>query len=167
MKIKEINVYEFDELSEEAKQQAINNWYTNETYPCLEDNLEEFSYPLLEDNKIEIMKNFDILYSLSNCQGDGVCFVGEFKWKKYHISITHNFRYYHNRSTDINITTQFDNEAKEEIYKDFKKIYYSICDKIEKGGYEELEYRMDFKEFEELCQVNEYTFLENGTMENI
>ncbi len=38
---------------------------------------------------------------------------------------------------------------------------------VEKSGYSILEYRMDDKEMQELCEANGYTFKENGIMDNI
>jgi len=167
MKIKEIKLYEFKELSKESKEIAINKWYEHEDYPFMCEDLTESLKCLLEMNKINEVNNLKLHYSLSYCQGEGVCFTGDFKWKNYNISITHNFHYCHKRSTDINITTQSDNEASDKVYSNFKELYYSICDDIEKEGYEILEYRMSEEEFEDHCLSMDYTFLSNGIMENI
>jgi len=167
MKIKKIKVYEFKELSKEAKEKAIQKWYEHEDYPFLLDDLRYSLQVLLEQHKIKYDDTLKQYYSLGYSQGDGYCFIGKFKWKNYYINITHNFRYYHKYSTDIMIETNCANEAKQSVYEKFKNLYYEICSELEKEGYRILRYRMDNKEFNDLCEANNYTFLENGTMENI
>ena len=88
MKTVTYKVYNFDELKAEAKQNAIDKWYEREDYPMLDDDLTESCKALLEEKKIT-HDGLKLYYSLSCSQGDGLCFIGNFKWKKYRVSIKH------------------------------------------------------------------------------
>lgn len=70
--IKEITVYNFNELSEDAKQKAVED-YSNE-YTTQEANNEMFFEDIKESFKSEYNLNIDPHYSLSYCQGDGLSF---------------------------------------------------------------------------------------------
>ena len=165
MEIRTYKVYKFNELSEDTKQTVINNWYENEEYEYLSDNLTEYVKTLLKDNKITIIDKFKVYYDLSHSQGDGLCFIGSFKWKNYHINITHSGMYYHSKSTTIDINTYAGNEAKNSIYAKFNEIYQDICKTAEKQGYDIIEYRMSNEEFDELCQDNNYMFTKDGKID--
>ena len=53
MKTKTINLYSFNELSETAKQKAIEKWYVSETYGFLEsDILESIETDIFKDIKL-------------------------------------------------------------------------------------------------------------------
>ena len=166
MKTVTYKVYDFNELSDKAKETAIEKWYENEDYPMLTEDLTESCKALLDEKKIK-HDELKLYYSLSSSQGDGLCFTGKFQWKKYRVSITHNYRYYFAKSTEIMLM----NEEGDEVYdkkviERFTAIYLDICGKLEKEGYGELEYRMDFDEMRDHCEANEYTFTDSGVMDN-
>jgi hypothetical protein len=163
MKTVTYKVYEFSELSDEAKKAAISQWYENEDYPMLEDNLTELVSELLHEKGISF-QNLSVLYSLSCCQGDGLCFTGTFEKDENTMKITHSARYYYAKSVDMD----FFDESGENIdeVEELKNIYFEICKKAEKAGYDELEYRMTFDEFQDHCKANNYTFTQSGKMDN-
>jgi len=166
MKTVTYKVYNFNELSYKAKQNAIDKWYEKEDYPMLAEELTESCKALLEDKKIT-HDDLKLYYSLACCQGDGLCFIGKFQWKKYRISITHNYRYYFAKSTAITLEDEEGNEVYDkDVIEQFTNIYLDICGKLEKEGYSTLEYRMDFEEMQENCEANEYTFTDDGVMDN-
>jgi len=166
MKIVTYKVYDFNELSGEARQAAIEKWYKNEEYPFLAEDLTDLCGTLLSEKKIT-HDELKLYYNLSNCQGDGLCFIGKFQWKKYYISITHNYRYYYAESTEIMLMNEKGNEVyNEKAIKQFTDIYLNICGKLEKEGYGILEYRMNFDEMRDFCETNNYTFTANGIMDN-
>lgn len=171
MQQKTINVYNYEELDEKAKENVLKYFREQEDFYYLEEDLKEYLKQLLEENKIKVIQDLKLFYSLSYCQGDGACFIGLFNWKGYEILIKHNSHYYHERSTDIYIykldKDGNEKEATEKTYDSFKELYYSICRKIEKSGYEEIEYRQSEESIKELIEMNEYTFRENGEIENI
>jgi len=167
METRQINVYEFKELNKDIQEKVLNRFREQNEYDFLEENLTESLKDLLKKNKIKVVNDdLKIHYSLSYCQGDGVCFIGLFKWKKFLIRIKHNFQYYHKRSTDINVL-KVDKEGNEEDAEEkdeeaFKNLYYNICDKIEKEGYSEIEVQDSEENLKEIININEYKFFENG-----
>lgn len=171
MKTKKINVYDYEELSETAKQKVLNSFRETNQYDFLDENLNEYLQELLKENKIKFACDLKLYYSLSYCQGDGVCFTGFFNWGKYNIKIIHNFNYCHKKSTNIYINyydkKENEQEATEKVYNNFKNIYYSICDKLEKAGYEYIESEDSEENIKENIVANGYTFRINGEMENI
>ncbi|MAG77177.1 MAG: hypothetical protein CL811_10515 [Colwelliaceae bacterium] len=162
MRTKTINVYKYEELSEKAKEKALD-WYreTND-YPFLYENLEEDLKIVLKDSKIRIVSDFKLFYSLSHCQGDGLCFVGVFDWKHYKVYIEHIGNYYHSNSVKIVIETRFGNEAKEEVYKKFTEMYKELCDGLEKRGYDEIDWEDSEDTIKDTFECSEYEFDENG-----
>lgn len=98
MLAKTIQLYEFKELSESAKEEA-RQWYLNDPFRCEQ---------LTDDFKESFLKYFfpnsklDVEWSLSSCQGDGVNIFGnlEFsdvlnyieKWNPFEHSIYQNAR---------------------------------------------------------------------------
>jgi len=148
MRTETIKLYQFDELSDEAKEKAISKFREDLDFPFLEEDLNKYLKQLLKENKINGEPK--LMFSFSYCQGDGVCFTGTFKWKNYLISIVHNDNYFHKHSTDIFMETAFGNEVRAEVYDEFKELYFDLCDKVEKEGYKII------------VEINDYEFKENG-----
>lgn len=161
MKTQTINVYEFAELSAEAKENALNKWYENEDYPFLQDDLTESLKALLTEKECD-HENIELLYSLSCSQGDGLCFTGTISKNGNSLILTHNYRYYFAKSVNMLFEDKDGNEIEE--CKELTDIYFSVCSEIEKEGYSILEYRMTNLEFTEHCEANNYEFDESGNM---
>ena len=130
--------------------------------PFMSDNMTENLKELLRQNKIKGEPT--LYYSLSNSQGDGVCFIGSFEWKNYKVYIKHVGHYYHSNSVSIDIETRFGNPAKEDIETEFKSLFKSICSQMEKYGYEIIDGAYDEKNIIDNMESNEYQFFENGDM---
>ena len=169
MEIKKIKVYSFEELSKEAKEKVLNDFRENNEYHFLEEYLKDFLKERLKEVKIKEVGETKLYYSLSYSQGDGCCFIGLFEWKNYNIKITHNFRYYHSKSVDFEITQDnlindvgVKEEADEEIYKEFKKLYENVCYEVEKTGYNFIEAENSEETIKENIEANEYLFYSNG-----
>jgi hypothetical protein len=161
MKTRTINVYEFSELSEEAKEKAISKWYENEDYPFLEEDLTESLTSLLEQKGCKF-EDICVLYSLSYSQGDGLCFTGSISKDGKELKLTHNYRYYFAKSVEMAF---FDKDGEDvDENKELQDIYFAVCNEIEKEGYSILEYRMNNTEFSEHCKMNNYEFDEDGNM---
>ena len=164
-----IDVYQFSELSETAKQKTINSWYENEDYYFLSDDLFELLKDTLQTKKIEYseLKHY---FSLSYNQGDGYYFVGTFYWKNLRIEITHRSNhYYHSKTVCFDFYSQKDGTCKDDTKnaENFKQLYFDICQSQEKNGYSIIEYRMNNDEFSDLCEINYYNFDVNGKMINL
>jgi hypothetical protein len=166
MQTAKIPVYEYEELSKEAKAKVISHFQKIEEHSSLSEDLTYSVKELLNENKIENVSplRFKVHYSLSYCQGDGLCFVGAFKWHGYNVMITHSGRYVHSNSVTIGIETRFGNDAKKEVYEEFKKLYDSICKKAEKQGYEIIEYDNSEEAIKNTIETNDYRFLSDGTL---
>ena len=174
MKEKTIKLYDYNELSDKAKVKALENHNEHAELYFLEDDLNDYLSQLLEDAQIK--GEAELFYSLSNCQGDGVCFVGDFEHKGFTFRVSHEGRYYHSNSVNIELIEDDEDDGDDlkadliEITKDeaeqyFKDAYKEICDKIEKRGYAEIEYEQSEEYFKDICEANEYTFRENGEIE--
>lgn len=175
MRIEKIPIYKFDELSDEVKDKVITKFREGNDFPFLSDDLEEELKSLLEENKIEVLDGLKLYYSLSYSQGDGVCFVGNFKYGKCRISIEHKSNYVHYKSVNISIELYDDiDEEENEIYlspkehddvlDEFKSIYKTICNKIEKDGYSIIENENTEEAIKDVIECNEYEFYKNGAI---
>jgi len=171
MELKQIEVYNFEELSDEVKEKVLNKFREQNEYYFLEENLNEELNILLEENGIKPTGETNLRYSLGYCQGDGVSFTGNFKFKGFDfiIELGHLSNLYsHSRTTDISTADEYDDngditeELREIREKEFKNIYYKICDKIEKVGYSHIEADDSEEAIKENIEANEYKFLSNG-----
>lgn len=181
MKQKLIKLYKFYELKKDVKEKVLNSFREQNEYLFLEENLSELLKELLKKHKIKstdftTLDDFKVLYDLSYSKGSGVCFTGNFEWKNHNIGIPHNFGYYHKYSTDIEFYEEYDEDELTELVnekivetreKEFKEIYYKICDEIEKEGYKQIEYEESEENIKEIIKINGYTFRENGDIENL
>lgn len=171
MKTKTITLYEYSELSPEAKEKALNQWNENNDDPLMQSHMINLLKEELEERKITYDEDsIDVRYSLSHCQGDGFMFEGRLNWNGYTIKIKHQGHYYHSYSKSVEMYKIVDGqeiEASEEDANAFEEIYQAICKKMEQTGYDHIEYITSEESFIEACEANEYTFREDGTMENI
>lgn len=177
MKTKTIKLYEYSELSPEAKKRALEKWneHNFDDY-YLQVELDNYLDELLEESGIKPvadLKGYEtnhakIYYSLGYSQGDGAMFEGRFEWNGYNVTVRQSGHYYHYNSKDISIYTndQQDEVYDEKVHEDFNDIYIKISKKLEKRGYETIEDMQSEAYFIETCNANEYTFREDGTMEN-
>lgn len=169
MKTKIIKLYEYSELKPKAQKKALNDWNENsiEEY-VLQVDLDNYLSDLMEDNKIKRAGSDypKIWYSLGYSQGDGAMFEGTFQWKGYTINVKQSGHYYHAYSKDIEMTTDKKAGVSIQTSKKFEDVYIKICKALERRGYEIIEDMQSEAYFIEQCNANEYTFREDGTMEN-
>lgn len=162
MKIKTIELYEYDELTPEAQEKA-RDWYRegNEYY-FLGEYLKERAEELLKDNNISY-EDFNVYYSLSCCQGDGCMLEGIFYWDGYTVNVKHRGHYYHGNSKVINITDKEGNYPEDnELENAFNEIYIFICRELESLGYDYIDYENSDENVIETIRINEYTFTKEG-----
>jgi hypothetical protein len=158
-----INLYKYEELDQKAKDKALDNYRENNSFDFLKDDLFFFLEEELKKNKLKLIDNCNLFYSLSYCQGDGLMFTGIYKFKHYKVFIKHNnSNYYHYNTSDIYIETASGNEAKEEVYDEFSKIYVSICKALEKKGYSIIEEENSEEYISNEFKEREYLFKSNG-----
>lgn len=173
MKTKTITLYDYSELSEEAKEKARAKWNESNDNPLMQSHMINLLKEKLEERGIKYdADSVDVRYSLGYSQGDGFMFEGELVWGKYTIYIKHNgnAHYYHSNTANIemqeteNLGFHMDDEHAD--VKEFDAIYQAICKEMEQIGYDEIEYEQSEESFIGACEANEYTFREDGTMEN-
>jgi hypothetical protein len=193
MKTKTINIYSFSELSEEAKEKAIEYFRNskNEDY----DLLNMFSDDVIECLKEDGWNDVKLQYSLSCCQGDGLCFSGKLDLKyflnneysqkltKYKVNAlceyiysvhskgnTGHYSYAHENQIDYSENYQDGIERKhidklwQDVLGEIKEYYLTLCKKFEKQGYNEIDYQLSDECIKEEIEANEYEFLENGKL---
>lgn len=178
MKIKEtktITLYEYSELSPEAKQKALDAWNEHNDDPYMQSHMINLLKEKLEEEGIEYdTDSMDVRYSLSHCQGDGFMFEGVLTWKGYTVTVKHHGHYYHSYSKVVEITNDegiaiesYKTDAEAQAVSDaFEALYQQVCKHMEQQGYAHIEYITSEESFIEECDANGYTFRENGMMEN-
>lgn len=220
----EKSIYKFEELTEDAKQQAIDKWYDEEEYNLQGEQFTDFAEELLLLLGFEGVK---ISYSLSSCQGDGFSFtcdkmyddnvynflmmvlnkqpkengyiflielleklnkmllsyvnveninkeiLSQFEFYTEFRKISHHYSHERTVSVDCDYLTEDydenelqenDKNTFEQIENFLKQAYLTICQTLEKEGYEQIYYKMDESEFKDLCDANDYEFLADGTL---
>jgi hypothetical protein len=192
---KEYKVYGFNELSDDVKDKVIEIYYHNEDYPFLNEDIKE-QLKFFDNDYNNIFSDTKIQYSFSYSQSDGLSFSGNIDLLKfikciyskklpiYKIDIICNYVYSvcsegnKNRycyTSKNQIVFEYSNNYKEynrienlwqDVLSEIQDYYISICGKLEKYCYTELEYRMDYEDFSEYAEGNEIVYLENGTIFN-
>jgi len=169
---KKYKVFTFDELSQEAKDRAREDYNANIDYPFLTDDLREYIHEELEEAGykevgIATSNNPTIVpyYSLGYCQGDGLMFEATVEDKKGNqYTIKHSGHYYHESSTIIEGIDKNGNDIDTENFEN--NVYIPICLSVRDRGYNEIEWMDSEENFRETCEANDYHFLEDGTMFN-
>lgn len=177
MKTKTIKLYEYAELTPEAKEKALAHYR--------EHNFDSYGLQVHLDNEIEVLlekhgivpvstadkkcdsKYAKIYFSLAHCQGDGVMFENTFTWKKWTVNIKQSGHYYHSYSKVIELSNDNGDEPTEAEEGAFEAIYQEICKALEKAGYSYIEDMESEAHFIEECNNNEWTFREDGTREDV
>lgn len=192
MKTIEINLYKFDELSEEAKQTAIEKWResnyeTGEVLHFFYENSVEFL-------KEKGFKNPVLKYSLSSSQGDGFSFraddyeflhdlvleaVGTHHpyiaaWLSDHLIVHirgNQGRYTYASESDIELELDYYADFHEnvdgiilKVERAVKDIYMELCKQLEREGYEQIEYENSDEYIIEAIEANDYDFTEEGEL---
>lgn len=154
-----VKIYNFTNLSDEAKEKA-RDWFRGiNDYPMLESHLTNLVKEELDKRGIKYdTDSIRCFYSLSHNQGDGLMFEGVLYDKRGNeIKIKHSGRYYHEYCKEIDYPT-----ASEKQYADFEKVYVAICKTVARAGYEEIEYQDSAEYVDEYMEANEYTFTQEG-----
>jgi hypothetical protein len=163
----EIALYKYNELSEDAKERALQDFIEGDPVPFLEEEMEEYLHELLKKNKIKYdPEDVSVQYSLGNAQGDGANFVGTVYWKSYKVKITPKGGYcnQHNKSLEItSVKTGYEAGPEKYEYFDFD-VYMPICEELERYGYEVINNEHSEENFRYICEANDWEFLEDGTL---
>lgn len=169
MKTIEIKLYEYTELSQEAKERALKDWNEDNYDPFMQSYMINVLKDKSEERKLEYeTDSIDVRYSLSSSQGDGFMFEGIFQFGAYSVTVEHSGQYYHSNSKTIDIVhSETHEQAPRSVYKAFEEVYQNICKEMEQIGYDYIEYEQSEENFIVTCESNEYTFEEDGKMRNV
>lgn len=189
MKIIEIQLYKFNELSENAKNTAIEKYKQNDHIYL--DQFDEDCHEQIEKNGFK--GNVELQYSLSYCQGDGLSFscdyfnnlndlfievLGNGKQKTIDCIINNlsfkcngnNWRYCYASRNDISLeldnyyvksSTNLDNVISK-VESKLQDLYIDLCKKLEYQGYKEIEYQYSDEYITEMLINNDFDFTVNG-----
>ena len=188
MRIEEVEIFRFEELTKEVQEEVIKKWYEEEDYPFLNDDLRES----LRNNEKNIFDDgFNLYYSLSYSQGDGLSIEGDINIDKIMLKLSpelrekfqgkiyklyssgntgrYSFHSINDIKWELDLSDDDDHEEleklfEEEVTPEIYTIYNSLCVDLIKEGYSILEHRMSIKEFTENCETNNYEFYANGKM---
>ena len=163
MKKVEITAYTLRELKD-ANPRAFEKLYT--------EWASNYHFEIFESPAIaKLVEDFKVMYDNSYCQGSGLCFTGTIypredipnpEWVELQnfinaikklpndlvIKITHNSRYYHEKSVDIDF---YGAEYTNEDFREFKEAYEELC----------INYFKDLQKWEE-SETDEKSFLFYG-----
>jgi len=184
-------LYKFDELSDEAKEKAIERYREN--------NLDYDWYDFVYDDAITIGKLMGIkidriYFSGFSSQGDGACFEGEYFYNAgsvkaikdyapqdetlhriakdlqniqrktfYHLYayVKHSGHYYHENCTNIDVRNDVQ-ELTDEQEQGIKDCLRDFMRWIYKQLESEYDYLQSDEQIRETIQANEYEFTEDG-----
>ena len=183
MRIVNVNVYEFNELSSEVQKKVIDRY--RDSYVDIEDamNIEFINYVGYLDLKLS--------YSLSCCQGDGVSFSGEVTGKEEVNKLANlvyggkvprkilrlinwgiiidvqfvrnNSHYVHKYTVATNVIVDGDYQnIAEEFEVAINHWYSNICDALETYGYNTIDFMRSDDYVRECIIANDLEFTENG-----
>ena len=186
-----LNLYNINELSNESKQYAIEQYQKTNDYV----DLYFFKEDVTEQLKELGWNNIELQYSLGYCQGDGLSFSGKLdlewflknkyskKLSKYKIWAISEYVYsifsegnkgHYSYSSKDQIEFDYnyqDNKQRKNIDKlwqdvliEIKNDYVRTCREFEKRGYDEIEYQNSDEYIIDYFESNDIKFLENGRL---
>jgi hypothetical protein len=184
-------VYKFEELSQDAKEVAIEQ-YRNEDHvylDCFNDDAVE------QIEKAGFYGDIDLQYSLHYCQGDGLSFscngideslllsffaeiLGEGKEKTAKLIMENSYfsnsgntgRYCFASKNDIEyifdsgINAPNIEKIVSQVETKIKNLYMELCKDLENQGYSDIEYQRSDDAITETIIANDWEFLSNGKM---
>jgi len=162
-----INVYDFKELDKKVQDKVIQKFRNEEEFDMLSEVLHNELATISVEFGFKPVGKVDLNYSLSNCQGDGVCFMGEFLYEKDNQKLfikKNSHRYSHYNTVDITIIDlSTGEEVNDELeYNAFKEMYKEMCDKLEKSGYDYIEDVIKEENIIVMINSNEFEFYKDG-----
>jgi hypothetical protein len=186
MRTIEVNVHNYSELSQSAKDK-VKQWYN-------EDNLDNIGEAMKHDLELTGFVNAELSYSLSNCQGDGVSFTGTWTGEELRVILSNAYgsnipeellnilpeltlkfirtehRYAHEFSAYTELTQSYGWITEEElkIIEQAEKLIdtyrIKVCKELEENGYADIDYHNSDEYMEETCTANDYEFFANGAL---
>lgn len=188
MRTKRIKLYSFEELTSEAQQNAIEN-ERQSAYDRIE--LDFFADDAKEQLSTVGFKNAKIGDGLSYRQGDGLSFKADIDLSYFLDLFAPNYpqwikdtiynnisakctgndgRYSFASRNDVDITLENWNREYNNVNDFVSRLddfitdcYMDECYKLERQGYDEIEYQQSDEYLKDFLIANDYEFLEDGT----
>lgn len=163
MKKIQTKVYTFDELSDDSKEKA-RDWYREgNDMPMLASHLCNLVGEELDARGYTYGGNqetdIDVFYSLSNSQGDGLSFAATVYKDEKTYKVTQSGNYTHIYTMDaVEVLEDGSDAEAPAILKEMR----DVAKKIERAGYDEIEYENSAEYIDEILADTEYTFTEDG-----
>jgi len=160
MRVEQRNIYKFTELTETAKNKAIEDWRNSETLEFIGFEYDEYYRDLLAENGFNITAK-EFRYSLSNSQGDGVSFLctdfnKEILFKLFLNEYKYDREYKLLDLYDVNYSLNI--KINDRYYVHEKSVYFDAC--LEVPNYLLDNYPLVYKKIENL--LSDFTdFVEN------
>ena len=158
--IKEIEVYNFEELEKDIQENLIEKEMEYQTEAFCEIFLEE---EMTEKAKELLQKYFkgkanlkSVYYSLGYCQGDGAMIAFDLTYYNESLQIKQYGHYYHYNSFIIDNNWNISEKRNEKL----KDKIRGMNQELEEFGYNLIENCIDEKDIVEMLQENQY--LKNG-----
>ena len=186
MRTHTVQLYDINELSEQAQEKAIDklrelDYFGVESHDLTDqfkERLEEYGLPT------------DVEWSLGYSQGDGVAFYGDVdvpkllktigEYDKYaylirryepSVTLTRNswgYHYSHFNTMDVDGESREVAPREAEKWKELTALIElrvrSVSKELEKMGYDEIEYRQEKEQIIEMAEANEMEFREDGRL---
>lgn len=192
---KTINLYSFDELSEDAQQKAIED-YRNADLDCFSDLVEFIIDDFITICKIigiDLRNKNPIFYSVGYCQSDFASFFGTYEYNKGAYKALKHYapmdtilldyvkqlqalqsKYFYGLTVTIDSTPRNNMQIetydkndnnRKELDSEFDDIFSGIAHNLYISLRNELDYVNSNEYIIELITANEYTFTSDGKME--
>lgn len=169
--MKTIQVYRFLDLDAVSRDCAIQEWYDDEDYPFLTEDL---TNRLKELDDRGAFSNITLQYSLSYSQGGGLSFSADIDLSSFNApdgftarSTGNTGRYCYAAESQVEIEGPDGEGAPEDLLAAVTDYYMRLCVTAERLGYDILDYRMPDAEFADICEENGYVFNARGHMVNL
>jgi hypothetical protein len=187
--VREITAYQYAELSKDAQEKAKQNYLAEDRLPNF------FSDDLAEDLKERFgLCNLKTCYSLSYCQGDGLCLCGQIehpelfsngKFKKiafkgihhrqiqsvydelHKIDFTYHSRYYYAETVSIESREYYPTDKQEAIIGKIVenvKAWYFEFCRDWEKRGYDYFYELPDSDMQEICEEEEYFFTQDGQL---
>lgn len=154
----------YDDLSDEAKDKAMEWFRSIEDFPFLEDAMTEFVKTELEEAGY-IVEDLRIFYSLGHCQGDGASFTATLIKDGETYKVNRNDSNYNHEMTISEVYHETD-EGEETDEAEKLEEMRTIARRAKKYGYDIIEYTLSDDSVEDSIRINEYTFAIDGERMN-
>ena len=155
MRVKTVELFEYDELSEVAKEKARDWFVACDELPFLTGLLNDDASCLLQEAGIK--GEFVLFYDLGFSQGDGCVLEGRFEFRGAEFGVAQRGHYVHEKSYVITFSSD------DELEVEFRRVLEGVCLALKRRGYAYIANERKREVVEEGIRANGYEFLFDGS----